>query len=119
MRDKIPRLFTEMQEGAKRIKRIVDDLKDFARRDTSATMEQLDLNSVAQAAVRLVEPSLRDATGHFMAEYARICQQYVEMRNGSNRSSSTCCSTPARPCRTKSARFLWQPDMINQPAPFF
>ncbi|MGB9081963.1 MAG: transporter substrate-binding domain-containing protein [Desulfuromonadaceae bacterium] len=69
MKDKIPRLFTEMQEGAKRIKRIVDDLKDFARRDTNATMEQIELNAVAQAAVRLVEPSLRDATHHFSAEY--------------------------------------------------
>jgi polar amino acid transport system substrate-binding protein len=69
MRDNIPRLFTEMQEGAKRIKRIVDDLKDFARRDSSATKEQIDLNAVIQAAVRLVEPSLRDATHHFTAEY--------------------------------------------------
>lgn len=69
MKDKIPRLFTEMQEGAKRIKRIVDDLKDFARRDANATMEQIELNAVAQAAVRLVEPSLRDATHHFSAEY--------------------------------------------------
>lgn len=69
MRDNIPRLFTEMQEGAKRIKRIVDDLKDFARRDRSAAMEMLDLNAVAQTAVRLVEPSLRNATHHFTAEY--------------------------------------------------
>lgn len=69
MKDKIPRLFTEMHEGAKRIKRIVDDMKDFARRDSNATMEKIDLNPVAQAAVRLVEPSLRKATHHFMAEY--------------------------------------------------
>jgi polar amino acid transport system substrate-binding protein len=69
MREKIPRLFTEMQEGAKRIKRIVDDLKDFARRDSSTTTEKIDLNSIAQAAVRLVEPSLRDATHYFVAEY--------------------------------------------------
>jgi polar amino acid transport system substrate-binding protein len=70
MRDTIPRLFTEMHEGAKRIKRIVDDLKDFARRDSSATMERINLNTVAQVAVRLVEPSLRNATAHFTAEYA-------------------------------------------------
>jgi polar amino acid transport system substrate-binding protein len=70
MRDKIPRLFAEMHEGAKRIKRIVDDLKDFARRDTDALMESTGLNPVAQAAVRLVEPSLRSATGHFSATYA-------------------------------------------------
>jgi polar amino acid transport system substrate-binding protein len=69
MRDKIPRLITEMYEGAKRIKRIVDDLKDFARSDTNAAMEPLDLNLVSQAAVRLVEPSLRKATHHFIAHY--------------------------------------------------
>lgn len=69
MKDKIPQLFTEMHEGAKRIKRIVDDLKDFARRDASAAMEPLDLNAVAQTAVRLVEPSLRVATHHFTAHY--------------------------------------------------
>jgi polar amino acid transport system substrate-binding protein len=69
MREKIPRLFTEMQEGAKRIKRIVDDLKDFARRDSNTSTEKIDLNSIAQAAVRLVEPSLRDATHYFVAAY--------------------------------------------------
>jgi polar amino acid transport system substrate-binding protein len=70
MRDNIPRLFTEMHEGAKRIKRIVDDLKDFARGDSNATMEPLDINAVAQAAVRLVEPSLRNSTAHFTVVYA-------------------------------------------------
>lgn len=70
MRDTIPRLFSEMQEGAKRIKRIVEDLKDFARSNPNAEMEQISLNSVAEIAVRLVEPSLRNATGHFSAVYA-------------------------------------------------
>lgn len=69
MKEMIPRLFTEMHEGAKRIKRIVDDLKDFARRDTSAAMDPLDFNAVAQTAVRLVEPSLRVATHQFTAHY--------------------------------------------------
>jgi polar amino acid transport system substrate-binding protein len=32
-------------------------------------MEPLDINSVAQAAVRLVDPSLRDATSRFLSEY--------------------------------------------------
>ncbi len=70
MRATIPRLFTEMQEGAKRIKRIVEDLKDFARRNPNAEMEPINLNSVAEVAVRLVEPSLRNATAHFSAVYA-------------------------------------------------
>lgn len=70
MRHTIPRLFTEMQEGAKRIKRIVDDLKDFARSNPNAEMGEINLNSVAEVAVRLVEPSLRNATGHFSVVYA-------------------------------------------------
>jgi polar amino acid transport system substrate-binding protein len=70
MRETVPRLFTEMHEGAKRIKRIVDDLKDFARRDTQISMERIDLNAVAHVAVRLVEPSLRKATDNFAADYS-------------------------------------------------
>lgn len=70
MRDEVPRMLEEMQEGAKRIKRIVEDLKDFARRDDSAAMEPVDLNSVVQAAVRLVDTSIRKATSRFEATYA-------------------------------------------------
>ena len=77
MRNTIPRLFAEMLEGAKRIKRIVDDLKDFARRDSSAEMEKITINSVAEVAIRLVEPSLRNATGHFSATYAENMPQVL------------------------------------------
>lgn len=70
MRDEVPHLLDEMQEGANRIKRIVEELKDFARLDTTAAVEPVDLNAVAQAAVRLVDSSLRSATTHFVADYA-------------------------------------------------
>ena len=63
-------MLDEMLEGARRIKRIVEDLKDFARRDDTAVKEPLDLNAVVQAAVRLVEPTLRKATNRFKARYA-------------------------------------------------
>lgn len=69
MRQELPQLLDEMHDGAKRIKRIVEDLKDFARRDDLATQELIDLNEVAQASVRLVERSLRTATNRFEAEY--------------------------------------------------
>ena len=69
MRDELPLMLDEMQDGARRIKRIVEDLKDFARQDDAAVMEVLDLNHVTQAAVRLVERSLRSATNHFEAAY--------------------------------------------------
>ncbi|MHB8121651.1 MAG: transporter substrate-binding domain-containing protein [Desulfuromonadaceae bacterium] len=69
MREEIPHSLEKLHDAGKRIKRIVDDLKDFARQGDSACNESVDLNSVAQAAVRLVEPSIRKATTRFSAEY--------------------------------------------------
>jgi polar amino acid transport system substrate-binding protein len=70
MRDEVPQMLEEMVHASQRIKRIVEDLKDFARPDAVAVMEPFDLNRVVQAAVRLVDPSLRKATTHFSATYA-------------------------------------------------
>jgi polar amino acid transport system substrate-binding protein len=69
MREELPRSLEKLQDSGKRIKRIVDDLKDFARQGGSACNETVDLNSVSQAAVRLVEPSIRKATTRFSASY--------------------------------------------------
>jgi polar amino acid transport system substrate-binding protein len=71
MREEIPRSLDKLQEAGKRIKRIVDDLKDFARQGDSACNESVNLNSVAQAAVRLVEPTIRKATSRFTVSYAK------------------------------------------------
>jgi polar amino acid transport system substrate-binding protein len=38
-------------------------------------MENIDLNSVAEVAVRLLEPSLRISTGHFTVEYGKNLPQ--------------------------------------------
>lgn len=70
MRNEVPHLLEEMQEGANRIKRIVEELKDFARQDTSAAVDAVDFNIVVQAAVRLVDSSLRSSTNRFEARYA-------------------------------------------------
>ena len=70
MRDEIPRILEEMQDGAQRIKRIVNDLKDFARRDDAGEKELIDLDAVAKTALRLVDPTIRSATSHFEAVYA-------------------------------------------------
>jgi polar amino acid transport system substrate-binding protein len=69
MRDEVPHLLEEMQGGANRIKRIVEELKDFARQDTSSATESVDINAVAQAAVRLVDSTLRTDTTRFTAMY--------------------------------------------------
>ena len=70
MRDEIPRILDEMQDGAKRIKRIVNDLKDFARRDDVADKGPIDLNSIVQTALRLVDPTIRKATNCLAVDYS-------------------------------------------------
>ena len=76
MREEIPRSLDKLQEAGKRIKRIVDDLKDFARQGEVTCSEIVDLNRVAQVAVRLVEPSIRKATTRFSAAYGTQLPQF-------------------------------------------
>ena len=70
MREELPAMLDEMLEGARRIKRIVADLKDFARREDSPRHAPVDVNGVVRAAVRLVEAPIRQATRDFQASYA-------------------------------------------------
>jgi C4-dicarboxylate-specific signal transduction histidine kinase len=81
LREETPRMFDEMQDGARRIKRIVDDLKDFARKDDSDLSESVDLNAVVRAALRLVDNSIRKATHRFeisCADTLPHCQGNVQ-----------------------------------------
>ena len=70
MREEIPSLLSETLGGAERIKRIVEDLKDFARQGNASLEESIDLNRVVHAAVRLVENSIRKATNRLEQSYA-------------------------------------------------
>lgn len=68
MREEIPAMLDEMFAGVERIKRIVDDLGDFSRQDTSRITEEVDLNAITTAAIRLVDNTLRKSTESFHAE---------------------------------------------------
>ncbi|MEA3543647.1 MAG: transporter substrate-binding domain-containing protein [Thermodesulfobacteriota bacterium] len=70
MRQEIPQMLQEMLESSNRIKRIVEDLKDFARRNDSGLDDMVDLNEVIRSALRLVDNALRKATRHFQIDYA-------------------------------------------------
>jgi len=71
MRSKVLPKILEMQEGAKKIKRIVDDLKGFAKRDESEHFFLLDFNSAVETAVRIVENTIRKSTDRFDTSYAQ------------------------------------------------
>ena len=70
MRLEIPQMLDEMQDGAQKIKRIVNDLKDFARPGDAADKEPVDVNAAAKKALRLVDATIRKATDHFSADFA-------------------------------------------------
>lgn len=61
----LPELLQETQQAARRIKRIVDDLKDFVRQESSESGEIFDLNEVVRAATRMLANPIRTATDHF------------------------------------------------------
>ena len=69
IRAKLPVKLQEIQDGAKKIKRIVDDLKSFARREESEPACLVDLNIAAQAAVRLVQSTIQKSTDRFVHSY--------------------------------------------------
>ncbi len=71
IRDRLPRVLESTEESSRRIKRIVDDLRDFSRGNNPAEQEPVDLNDVAARAVRLLEATVRKSTNHFEVSYGR------------------------------------------------
>ena len=69
MRGEIPLMLSEMLDGAKRIKRTVEDLKDFARQGHAHLGEIIDLNTVVATAIRLVDNSIHKSSNHFEVHY--------------------------------------------------
>lgn len=75
LRDELPMIFEEMSGGATRIKRIVEDLKDFARHDTLDDDRPVNVNDILETAIRLVDTSIRKSTHHFTVEYGKNLPQ--------------------------------------------
>jgi polar amino acid transport system substrate-binding protein len=70
MREHLPRILDSMEESARRIKRIVEDLKDFSRINSPAERDEVDLNEVLAKSLRLLETSVHKATKYFSVHYA-------------------------------------------------
>jgi len=78
MRDELPLMLEEMFDAGRRIKRIVEDLKDFARPEEGGQEHLLDLNELVRTAVRLVDNSLHKATHHF----SLVCREPLPQFSG-------------------------------------
>ncbi len=71
MRENVSLLISGIQDGAKRIKQIVEDLKDFVRRDTSDMTQSVDMNAVLKSTVTLLSSNIMKATNRFSIDYGR------------------------------------------------
>jgi signal transduction histidine kinase len=58
-KENIPILLDDMVEGANRIKKIVDGLRNFAKKDEESLSETVDINQVINNSYRLVENQIR------------------------------------------------------------
>ena len=73
IRNEMPQLLQDCADCSQRIKRIVNDLKDFSKdpdptiNETELT-EMIDLNELADTASRLVENRIKTSTDHFSLE---------------------------------------------------
>ena len=65
-----PQLLGEIEDSARRIKQIVEDLKDFARQDSFEQGEWFELNQSVEKAIRLTVNHLKKATANFSTELA-------------------------------------------------
>ncbi len=69
VRDRVPYLLSDITDGAKRVKSIVNDLKDFARQTPSEIIDKVDCNKVVEKAVGLVSNLIKKSTNHFLVNY--------------------------------------------------
>jgi polar amino acid transport system substrate-binding protein len=70
LREALPRLMNEMLDASRRVKRIVDDLKNYARRGDPALHDDVNLNEVVRTALRLVDGLVRTSTDRLTLELA-------------------------------------------------
>ena len=65
IRERMPKLLSSITDGALRVKKIVGDLKDFARRSPAEMSDLLDINRSVEKAVALVSNLIKKSTDHF------------------------------------------------------
>lgn len=82
LRDRIPQLVSGIADGAKRISRIVEDLKGFAYPARCSEVEPLVLNDAVQATVRLTGSNIKKATDNFQAIYGEDLPKVMGNRQG-------------------------------------
>ena len=75
MRSHIPELFSGILDGSERIRKIVLNLRDYARQGVSDMSQFFDLNQVVNAALVLLANPLKKSTNHLQVQYGQQLPQ--------------------------------------------
>ncbi len=68
-RDKLGNLIDGISEGARRIQKIVQNLKDFARQDSGDLDQDVSIHSVVESAIVIVDNLVKKSTDRFFVEH--------------------------------------------------
>jgi len=69
LRERMPQLLASISDGARRVKKIVGDLKDFARQSPAEMNEMLNINTAVEKAISLVSNLIKKSTNNFAVHY--------------------------------------------------
>ncbi|HMB15400.1 MAG TPA: ATP-binding protein, partial [Pelovirga sp.] len=69
--EEMPPMISSIQDSARRIKQIVNDLRDFVRRDPLNEDSFVDLNQVTETSARMVSNVAARATDHFIVHLGK------------------------------------------------
>lgn len=70
-KDKIGRLISGVSDGAMRIQRIIQSLKDFARQDQGELDAEVNINEVVDSAIVIVHNLIKKSTDRFTVKYGK------------------------------------------------
>jgi len=70
IKESMPLLLGGINDGSQRIKNIVNDLKSFARKDTSGNLQKIDINKVIQTSVNLTANLVSKSTDNCKVKYS-------------------------------------------------
>ena len=71
IRKRMPKLLSHIEDGTRRVRDIVTDLKDFARETPAERLDDIDLNKVVPKAIGLVSNLIKKSTDNFSVDYAK------------------------------------------------